>query len=172
MELKRIGERFRDELGERWFLYVTPELAKFYDQEHLFGPWVSEKFPNAKDDIKNAGNCYAVGQSTACVFHLMRGMEVVVRKLARRPHMNITITPKTTWRQITGAMDAKIAAMPDGSFREKNRKEKWEASRANLHHVGSVWRNTTMHPAKTYTQSQARDALDACRVFMTALCDL
>ena len=172
MELERLGEKFLDELEERKFLYVPPELANFYDQKQLFGMVVFDKFKAARDDIKNAGNCYAVGQPTACVFHLMRAMEIAVRKLARRPHMNITITPKTTWRQITGAMDKKIADMPDGNSREKNRKENWEASRANLHHVGSVWRNSTMHPAKTYTPSQARDVLDACRVFMSGLCAL
>jgi hypothetical protein len=170
MELKRIGERFRDELESRRFLYVTTELAKFYEQNHLFGPWVSEKFPNAQDDIRNAGNCYALGESTACVFHLMRAMEVVVQKLARR--LSITVTPRTTWRVLTGAMDGKIKNLPETTVRQKRKKEAWEASRANLHHVGSVWRNGTMHPAKTYTQSQARDVLDATRVFMTALCDL
>ena len=102
----------------------------------------------------------------------MRGMEVVVRNLARRPHMNITITPKTTWRQITGAMDQKIQAMPDSTLRQKRKKEDWEAARANLHHVGDVWRNSTMHPAKSYSLSQAKDVLDACRVFMGALCAL
>lgn len=171
-DLKRLAERFHDELKQRKFLYVAPEFADFYGKKALFGTAVSIKFKAATYDIENAGNCLALGQGTACVFHLMRGMEVAVRKLARRPHMRITITPKTTWRQITGAMDKKIADMPDDSFRQKKRKENWEAARANLHHVGSVWRNSTMHPAKTYTPSQARDVLDACRVFMGGLCDL
>jgi hypothetical protein len=170
--LRNISERFQDELEDRTFLYVSAELAAFYDQDPLSGERVFEKFKDAREDIKNAGNCYAVGQSTACVFHLMRGMEVVVRKLARRPHMNITITPRTTWRQITGAMDARIKAMPDSTVRQKQKREDWESARANLYHVGSVWRNGTMHPAMSYTQSQARDVLDACRVFMNALCVL
>jgi hypothetical protein len=170
--LRNIAERFHDELEDKKFLYVPDGLASFYGQEALFGTPVFDKFKNARDDIKSAGNCLAIGQATATVFHLMRAMEVAVRHLARRPHVDITITPQTTWRQITGAMDAKIKAMPETTPREKEKRENWESARANLHHVGSVWRNGTMHPAKTYTPSQARDVFDACKVFMGGLCAL
>jgi hypothetical protein len=170
--LRSVAERFYDELENKKFIYVPDELAVLYAQEALFGKPVFNKFKNARDDIKNAGSCLAIGQATAAVFHLMRAMEVSVRHLARRPHINITITPQTTWRQITGAMDVKIKAMPEKTPREKEKRENWESARANLHHVGSVWRNGTMHPAKTYTPSQAREVLEACRVFMTALCAL
>ncbi|UFZ07799.1 hypothetical protein LQG66_16480 [Bradyrhizobium ontarionense] len=170
--LRNISERFHDELESKRFVYVPEELVPFYDQNELFGSAVFEKFKNAREDIKSAGTCYALGQSTASVFHLMRGMEVAVRHLARRPNVEITITPQTTWRQITGAMDAKIKAMPETTFQKKRKKELWESARANLHHVGSVWRNGTMHPARTYTQSQAKDVLDACRIFMNDLCAL
>jgi len=86
--------------------------------------------------------------------------------------LKITITPQTTWRQMTGNMDPKIKAMPDATELLKRKKNDWEAARANLHHVGSVWRNNTMHPAVSYTQSQARDVLNAVRVFMNGLADL
>ncbi len=33
-------------------------------------------------------------------------------------------------------------------------------------------RNSTMHPAASYTQDQARDVFTATRVFMNGLCDL
>jgi hypothetical protein len=62
--------------------------------------------------------------------------------------------------------------MAETTVAQKRKKNDWEASRANLHHVGSVWRNNTMHPAASYTQAQASDVLDAVRVFMTALAAL
>jgi hypothetical protein len=89
---------------------------------------------------------------------------VAVRTLSRR--LKITITPQT------GAMDGKIKGMPDKTFRQQRKKNEWEAARANLHHVGSVWRNNTMHPAVSYSRSQARDVFDAVRVFMSGLCEL
>jgi len=69
-------------------------------------------------------------------------------------------------------MDDKIKKMPEATDKQKDKKNDWEGARANLHHVGSVLRNKTMHPAATYTPSQAHDVFDACRVFMNALCDL
>jgi hypothetical protein len=73
---------------------------------------------------------------------------------------------------MTGNMDPKIKAMPETTERQKRKKNDWEAARANLHHVGSVWRNNTMHPAAFYTTPQAFDILNAVRVFMNGLCDL
>jgi hypothetical protein len=120
-----------------------------------FGEAVAKKFKGAGADIHNAGNCLALAQPTACVFHLMRAMELVVRQLSKR--LKVTITPQATWRQMTGQMDDKIKKMPENTDKLKHKRNEWEAARANLHLVGSVWRNNTMHPAVSYTQSQARD---------------
>lgn len=169
-DVMQLHTRMTEDLAKRYFVFIEPGNESFWGNEDAFK--LGKKFKEAQADIEAAGNCFSYQQPTACIFHLMRAMEVAVRQLARRPHMNITITPKTTWRQITGAMDQKISAMPDSTKRQKRKKEDWESARANLHHVGSVWRNSTMHPAKTYTQSQARDVFDACRVFMNSLCAL
>jgi hypothetical protein len=159
--------RVKDDLNAQRFFYVEPGYAPFYGQDQLFGAMVAKKFPSAKEDIKNAGNCLALGQPTACVFHLMRAMEIAVRQLSKR--LKVTITPQTTWRVMTGNMDPKIKAMPDATQRQKQKKNDWEAARTNLHLVGSVWRNNTMHPATSYTQSQALDVMNAVRVFMSGL---
>jgi hypothetical protein len=57
----------------------------------------------------------------------------------------------------------KIKQMPDATKAQKRKKDDWEAARVNLHHVGSVWRNNTMHPAASYTQSEGRDVFNATR---------
>jgi hypothetical protein len=100
----------------------------------------------------------------------MRAVEMAVHQLSRK--LKVTITPSTTWRQMTGNMDPRIKAMPDATDLQKLKKNQWEEARANLHHVGSVWRNNTMHPATSYTPSQAHDVMNAVRVFMVGLCDL
>jgi hypothetical protein len=165
-----LRHHIQDELQNEYFLQVSQSDVQFYDKDHLFGSVVTAKFPKAIADIKNAGNCLAAQQPDAAVFHLMRAMEVAVRQLGRR--VNVTITPQTTWRQITGAMDAKIKAMPQATTKQKEKMNAWEAARANLHQVGSVWRNNTMHPATSYSRGQAKDILDAVRVFMSILAGL
>jgi hypothetical protein len=141
-----------------------------YGQKAPFGDAVANKFKRAIDEIENAGNCLALRQPTACVFHLMRAMEIAVRQLGRR--LNINITPQTTWRLMTDQMNAKIKTMPAAADAQKRKKNNWEAASMNLHHIGSVLRNNTMHPAASYTQAEARDVFNATRVFMNGLCDL
>jgi len=100
----------------------------------------------------------------------MRAMEAAVKKLGQR--LKVTITPQTTWRQTTSAMDHKIQAMPQKTHSQKRKKNEWEAARANLHQVGSVWRNNTMHPVTSYSLEKAQDIFNAVRVFMADLAAL
>jgi hypothetical protein len=165
--ITELETRIEEDLRARHFLFVSPELVPYWNKDDLFGPKVSQKFKDCSEDIRRAGSCLAVGEPTASVFHLMRAMEAAVRSLGKR--LKVTITPSTTWRKITGEMDAKIKVMPDATDAEKRKKNAWEEARANLHHVGSVWRNNTMHPASSYTQSQALDVFNAVRVFMSGL---
>jgi hypothetical protein len=165
-----LRNRILDELAQEHYFQVSRKDVKLYEHEAPFGDAVARKFEMAASDIKNAGNCLALHQSTACVFHLMRALEIAVRQLGRR--LNVTITPQTTWRQMTSQMDPKVRSMPVATEGQKRKKNKWEAASMNLHHVGSVWRNNTMHPAASYNQEQARDVFTATRVFMNGLCDL
>ncbi|MFZ1922767.1 MAG: hypothetical protein WAU57_14155 [Xanthobacteraceae bacterium] len=165
--INHLLSRLQDDLQQQFFFHVMQQDVQFYGNRSFFGELVAKKFKDAGDDIQRAGNCLAFHEPTACVFHLMRAMEVVVRQLSKR--LKVTITPQTTWRQMTRNMDPKIKAMPEATPRQKEKKNDWEAARANLHHVGSVWRNNTMHPATSYTQSQALDVINAVRVFMIGL---
>lgn len=160
----------QDALENEHYFQVDRFDVRFYDQSDAFGAQVTTKFPKATDDIKNAGNCIALQQPDACVFHLMRAMEVAVRRLGQR--LGMPITPQTTWRRLTGSMDGKIRLLSESTHKQKEKKNRWEEARANLHQVGSVWRNNTMHPAVSYSPSQAHDVFDAVRVFMSALAQL
>ena len=165
-----LRNKLLDELGREFYLKVPRQEVIFYQQKALFGEAVAKKFPKATSDLENAGNCLALQQPTACVFHLMRAMEIAVQQLGRR--LNVTITPQTTWRQMTAQMDPIIRGMPNKKSAEQKKKNKFEEAIVNLHHVGSVWRNNTMHPAASYTQNEARDVFNAIRVFMNGLSDL
>jgi hypothetical protein len=130
-DIERTRDRFGDELEPYKYLLVAADLVPYHEQEKLFGEHVFEKFPRARADITEAGSCYALRRPTACVFHLMRGMEAAIQKLARQ--LSLTITPQTTWRKITGDMDAKIRAMPDLTLRQKGRKDRWADPLRNFH---------------------------------------
>src|SRR3954454_6220707 len=123
------GDDFR-RLRRKEFLFVPADMGKLYNEcDPRRGavkgtdPFkLGKKFEKAHADIASAGRCLALGEGTACVFHLMRGMEVVVRHLSRRRQMKLTITPQTTWRQRTNHMDGKIAKMPENTRCLKHKK--------------------------------------------------
>src|SRR6266571_6806525 len=93
VEIKAKAEHLRlrlyDELENEFYFQVSRQDVAIYDQKELFGPAVAKKFKNAATDIAKAGNCLALQEPTACVFHLMRAMEVAVRRLSKR--LGITI---------------------------------------------------------------------------------
>ena len=91
--------RFRDELSARVVLAVSPRLAKYYDPATpIFGTAVADKFPNQVGDMFEAGNCYALGRYTACVFHLMRLMEVAVQAFGSK--LGVTLATDLNWQKI------------------------------------------------------------------------
>jgi hypothetical protein len=51
----------------------------------------------------------------------MRAMEAAVQKL--RGRVGVTITPQTTWRQLTGNMEDEIKKMPDKTERQQRKPE-------------------------------------------------
>lgn len=165
-----LRERILDELKREFYFHVFHGDSQYYGQRAPFGEAVTRKFGAATDDIEQAAKCLALQQPTACVFHLMRGMEAAVRRLARK--LGMTITPQTTWRKLTWNMDAQIKNLPQQTKREKQKMNNWEAARVNLHHLGSVLRNNTMHPTTVYTQEEAKHIFNTVGVSMKALCDL
>ena len=71
------------EMNDRLYLRIPQERISWFDKKEAFGAKVSNAFSKAIPDIKEAGNCYAIGLHTACVFHLMRVLEYGLQALAK-----------------------------------------------------------------------------------------
>jgi len=169
-ELLRVRDDFRHMLSSRHFYSVQPELAEMHGNPELFGAAVARKFQAARDDVEHAGNCLAVGESTACVLHLMRAMETALRRLGQR--LGTQINPKDTWGVILKNMDRAIEALPEKTAHQKRKKSRWAESRANLFHVKLAWRDDSMHGKASYDQTQAREIFDRVKAFMQHLATL
>jgi hypothetical protein len=77
---RHLHDLILDQMKEKIFLFVPDEQAAFLKQ-HAFGKNITDAFPSSTFDVSEAGACYASARWTACVFHLMRSLEV---GLARR----------------------------------------------------------------------------------------
>jgi hypothetical protein len=168
--LQHLLERLRDELQHEYFLHVGRADSEYYGKNQLFGPAVAAKF-NITDDLEAAGNCLAVEQPTACVFHLMRIMERGVHSLGRA--LKVKFDPTTqTWFDICNLASKAATNRPAKTPRQRARNAALAAAAAHLQTVRVAWRNGVMHPRQSYSISEAREVYEATRTFMINLAEL
>jgi hypothetical protein len=169
-DARKVRNDFHTVLETRFYYYLRPDLKDMWGVPELFGSSVAKKFRAAANDIEHAGNCLALGESTACVLHLVRAMEAAVRELGKR--LKITINPKDTWGMILNNMDQAIQNLPEKTEQQKRKKSQWAECRVNLYHVKMAWRDDSMHGKVTYDERQAREILERVRAFMQQLATL
>jgi hypothetical protein len=167
VEIDAMSRELIDQMSHRFFYFAAPSVAEYYGQTELFGQRVIKKFPKAASDIEHAGNCLALGESTAAVLHLVRAMDLVTRTLGKR--LNVTITTRSTWGMILTSVDDAIKKMPDATVRQKNKKTRWAECRAQLYHVKLAWRDDSVHTNRMYNEKEARQILDRMREFLQVL---
>jgi len=169
-EVRRIKDRFVYLLSKRWFYALSPAAAEHYGLIAAFGEAFWEKFKNARDDLEHAGNCLALGEGTACVMHLMRMMEIVIRDMGNRLGMEFDL--KDTWGGILNDLDKKIEVMPAGTLEEQRVKHQWSECRNYLWHVKRAHRDDSMHGVRTYSPTEAKQVWDAMKDFSLYLITL
>jgi hypothetical protein len=172
--LRQIDLRLQDELVFRKIFVVNEFEARYY--ESLAKMFSTMMFPSALYEIDEAGKCFALGRSTACVFHLMRTMEVGIRAVARCLGIPDPLKPaERNWghilKTIKNDMDARAGATPTKTWNVKGDKQLFESAYASLDAVRAAWRNTTMHVDMKCTPDEAEHIFAAVKGFMTRLAD-
>jgi hypothetical protein len=79
---KEVQSRLDDEAETLSLFYIHQDVRKYYNKTDLFGEEFKTSFPSANVEISEAGNCFAFDRFTACAFHLMRSLEVVLTVIA------------------------------------------------------------------------------------------
>ena len=183
-EIRAFRKNLEVVLCARKFITVSKKNSKYFEQEKLFGDAIYDKFPDAREDIKDAGNCIAVDLGTAAVFHLMRAVEWGLRELCRRLGLlkirkskkpgRIKYVPMeyAQWEQILtdlqDRVDAKINVLKPG----KTKQQAQEFYYPLLHDIKGfkdAWRNHVMHTRRNYTVLDAEAILDHVKRFMCLL---
>jgi hypothetical protein len=174
-QLQELDRAIRRDLFERTFMYLPRDKQEYFDKRELFGGAVRQRFPKAADDIKEAGNCYATGNHTACVFHLMRVLEHGLRALAKRLQVSFKNKKGATvpldlqeWGAIIGNIETKIAEkknLPKG--KQKSEELEFFSQAANeFRYFKDAWRNHVMHTRTTYDEHDAAKVMEHVRSFM------
>jgi len=168
-DLEGLRNRISDELSQEFFFHLTPADVPLYMNKEPFGPKVARKFPKASEDIEEAAKSLALQRPTACVFHLMRAMEVVVKRLGQKVGVQ---NVEKEWGKILSDIGGAVEKMPKVTEKEKAKRNRWSEVHTHLYHVKQAWRNDTMHPKQTYTREQAQEVFAAVRVFSAHLAGL
>ena len=161
-----LHETLIDELTGKLLLMIPSGRCLYFEPEGaILGDQVVSIFPETREDADEAGKCFALGRYTACVFHLMRVMECIVRRLGKK--LRIKFNPeRDTWQRILKRVKAKIDVMPLNSSGQIKKQAKYQDIYLDLGAVKDAWRNPTMHPRATYTEEQAKKIIDKVRDFV------
>lgn len=182
-QIRTIQDTIRREMSTHVFLYVPANRVDYYQsyQESLshsedinevrFGEEVTSNFPSIRDDVLNAGNCLAVGQPTACVFHLMRIIERGLRTLGAAlndPSLDPRKNP--TWEAILRKCDDELKKPCDKRSPGWQKDSQYFAEAvANTRAVKDAWRNPSIHVEIDYDDEKALAIFRAVRAFMRHL---
>ena len=171
-DLEDLQGRIRDELAMKVVWCVDSHQYRLIQESHLWGEEVGHSFPSAAHDLEEAGKCLALDRSTACVFHLMRIMELGLRLLSESlndPRLDPKRNP--SWDTILKKCREEL----DKPLHE--RAPEWRADEpffsgaaARLLAVKDAWRNPTMHVGNSkYTEGEALDVFNHVAAFMRHL---
>jgi hypothetical protein len=161
---------FISELRRNSYLRIASENDKYFDKDELFGLEVAQAFESCADEIKNAGNCYALEQYEASVFHAMRVLERGLSVLAGKFGVD---SSNKNWHNVIEEVEKSIRKM-DSSFGPDWKEQQKFCAQAATHFMflKDAWRNHVMHVKNTpYDAGRAFSVFEHVRQFMQALAE-
>ena len=175
-QVKTIQELSKKEIAGKAFFYVPAERIKFFPKmsdPHIFGLAVSDAFPSAMFDITESGACLALDRGSACVFHLMRVLEIGLRVLGAKFDVSLD---HRNWAPAIEEIESKVRqihkdpiwkALPEC----KEQQEFYAQAASHFGILKDAWRNYTMHVRGKYTEEEAERVFQSTKAFMQKLAE-
>ena len=171
-----IGDLSKKEIEGKAFFYVPAERAKFFPKvanPHIFGKEVGQAFPSAFQDIAESGICLSLDRGSACVFHLMRVLEIGLSVLGAKFGISLA---HTNWAPAIEEIESKIRDMHrDPAWKQfsdcKQQQEFYAQAASHFWVLKDAWRNYTMHVRGFYTEEQAERIFENVKGFMQKLAE-
>lgn len=139
-QVKAVEGLVKKETKGNWFFYVSKERGQYFPTEAvpwLFGEAVSQSFPEAAFDISESGTCLALARPTACVFHLMRVLEIGLAAIGHQFKISLS---HANWKTAIDQIESAVRKMDsDPEWRDRSdRKEQQEAFAQAIGHFGVI----------------------------------
>ena len=167
-QIAELRSRIDDELESYELLLLEGEQRASLQDEEQFGPLVKHSFPESIWDIREAKRCLAFERYTACVYHLMRVLQLGVENLATRfdvkhEHRN--------WENILGDIQKAVENMDkipkwNCLANWRDHREFYMRALGYLDVEKTGWRNPLMHARYRLDERDAQLAMDNVHAFM------
>jgi hypothetical protein len=166
-----VAQAVLSEMSHEVFLWMPSRQAAFFNAtEKTFADKVADRFPKALSEIRSAGNCYATDNPTACVFHLMRVMEIGLRAIYAS--LGLAFDPQASWGKILKDWGQdEIKAHPAANAIMLANLQFYQNARSTLAAVKDSWRNSTMHFDRGYDLPEAEEIMVAVRGFLKCVAE-
>jgi hypothetical protein len=130
-------------------------------------------------DIEEASKCLALRRNTATVYHLMKVMESMVRKLADKAgtvagNKVEVLKPNgdfKDWGSILSALKTDAIDVM-GQKGMGDAVQEWTSIKNLLYAVKEAWRNEVMHTASKYTDEEAEEIFSTVTILVRSLVKL
>ena len=170
--LRYIFDTIMIEMSENVFMYIPKDRSVRYGLNEPFGSKVAQIFPSISFDAKEAGNCFASARFTACVFHLMRVLEIGLAAFAK---VFSVPSDHTNWHSIIEGIESKVRDMgkdPNKLPDWKDRQEQYAQAANSFMFFKDAWRNYTAHVRGKYTEDEADSIYRNVRAFVARLAEI
>lgn len=155
------------------FFAVPPNRLSWYqDPQRAFGQSTVDTFSaDISLDVRDACQCYALGQWTACVFHSMRILEHGLRVLAEEVGLTMEAIELENWKTIIDRIEKAIREMEaEPKTPKKSERVQFYAEAAiQFRYFKDAWRNHVSHSRVSYDEQKAIVVLTHVRDFMQHL---
>ena len=167
-EMNLIWMSVKSEMEATLFLSVTKEKAPFYNMVSPVNAKAMGAFPNAAQEIVNAGNAFVADLPTGSVYYSMRALEHGLRALAADVGAEVSVD---SWHTVIERIEAKVSAMrnlPRGEEKAARLQFLSEAA-AEFRYFKDGWRNYASHVKVNYDDNQAVRVLQHVGTFIELL---
>jgi hypothetical protein len=187
-KIEELNLRIEDELKKIIFGFIPKDKTEYFVQEQLFGEEVFNCFKSARQDIKDAGTCFASELYTASVFHLMRVVETTVKQMVKAMKAEKFITTPVLvkgvkkmvkkpielcdWGTLIKGMESALNELEKGtkiSIKKKETLAFYNHSVGVFKHFKDAWRNNVSHSRKDYQEFEAKLIMENTRQLMQHL---
>lgn len=151
------------ELQPKVFLLLAPDKATFYvEDSDAHAQQIAEAFGHADIalDFAAASRCFALDEWTACVFHMMRVLELGLRWIAGRLEVASQEEIEVAqWGKVIDLIQKRLRLMEKGNVPRVEPFPLYQEVAAQLGNANWAWRRHVAHARAFYDERQARDIM-------------